>query len=381
MNILVVGHNQINEYNRSRWKRIAELFPEANVTVLAPHRWHNRSYGKYTTFEVEPYHEGNYRILPLPVLFPGGVRYLFRSLTLKLPALKPDIIWVYNGPQSFTMHHIILAKRLFAPQAKIVCCTSTNMPTPFHRRDLRWRHDVALRHIDAFSTGTQEVIERLQREGVTDKPILHRVITGADERHWCPGDEPDLKAELNLSGLVIGFVGRHEVAKGVRHLTEALEGVTGDWSFLSLGDGPLRDEMASRLSAVNDAQQVKLLGYVPHHQTPPYYRCMDVLVLFSIETKDSREVAGVAIMEANLCGKLAVVSDLPGPREIAGEENCVVPEGDVARLRDCLQYLLDNPDDRQTRASRAYERALEQFGTTAIARDTYQFFQGLLRAR
>ena len=210
--------------------------------------------------------------------------------------------------------------------------------------------------------------------GVTH-PILHKVITGADEQHWHPGEEPELKKELGLGDFVIGFVGRHEFAKGLPDLIAILEGLEGEWSFLSLGEGPLKDGAEKRLKAVRGGTGVCLRGYVPHAQTPPYYRCMDVLILVSRRVGIQQEPAGVVIMEANLSGVVTIGSDLPGPAEMVGKTGFVIPEADVEGLRACLRHLRDNPTARKQLAEKAYERALEMFATSAIARDTCTFFQ------
>ncbi len=377
MRVVVLGHNQIIPHNRSRWKRLAELYPDAEVIVMPPRHWHNQDYGRPVSFEVEPEACGNYQVRPVDVYFPGSFRFLYRSLDLEFRRIKPDIIWVYMDPQGPMMQQVLWYRKLYAPRAKVVCCTSTNVPTPLHRFDMRWRYDFALRNLDAFSTGTQEVIDRLRREGVTH-PILHRVITGADEQHWYPGEEPELRKKLGLGDFVVGFVGRHEHAKGLPDLVAALEGLEGEWSFLSLGDGPFKAEAESRLKEARNGQGVQLCGYVPRAQTPPYYRCMDVLVIVSRTVGSVRDQSPVVIMEANLCGAVVIGSSLAGIPELVGDTGFIVPEGDVEALRARLGYLRDNPTERAQFAQKACERALEKFGTSAIARDTYMFFQAII---
>ena len=180
---------------------------------------------------------------------------------------------------------------------------------------------------------------------------------------------------MGLGDFVVGFVGRHEFAKWLPDLIAALEGLEGEWSFLSLGTGPFKDEAKKRLKAARGKTGVCLCGYVPHEQTPPYYRCMDVLVLVSRQVGIKREPAGVVIMEANLSGVPAIGSDLPGPAEMVGEAGVVIPEGDVEALRACLKHLRDNPTLRKQLAQKARLRALEMFAASAIARDTFAFFQ------
>lgn len=375
MRILIIGHNQIIPHNRSRWLRLAELYPDADVTVVPPRYWHNESYGKIVHFEVEPEAENNYQVCPVDVFFPGTGRYLYRSFDLGLRRLKPDIIWVYFDAQGYVMQQVLLYRRMYAPKAKVICCTSTNIPVPLDRFDQRWRYRFALRNIDAFSTGTNEVVDKLRAEGI-HHPILHRVVTGADEQHWHPGDEAGLKRQLGLSDFVVGFVGRHESAKGLPDLVSALEQLEGDWSFLSLGEGPFKDEAERRLKATG--RSVFFQGYIPRDQTPPYYRCMDVLVVASRQEGQVRDPSPVVIMEAGLSGVVVIGSDLAGIPELVGETGFVIAQGNVTQLRERLSHLMSHSELRIQLAKQAHERAVRLFASSSIARDTYQFFQDLL---
>ena len=157
---------------------------------------------------------------------------------------------------------------------------------------------------------------------------------------------------------------------------EAFEDEFGEFPTTQFFDLPqFKDEAERRLKAVRGETGVCLCGYVPHEQTPPYYRCMDVLVLVSRQVGSMRETAGVVIMEANLSGVVTIASDLPGPAEMVGETGFVIPEGNVEELRACLRYVRDNPTARKHLAEKARQRALEMFATNAIARDTYTFFR------
>ena len=157
MKVVVLGHNQVVPHNRSRWMRLAELYPETQVTVLPPRRWKNRAYGKLVHFQVEPEERRNYQVYPIDVYPPGSSRFIYLSLDLEFRRIKPDVIWIYT--QWWLLQQALWYRKLHAPQAKVVCCTSGNTPTPLHRFDQRWRYNFALRNIDAFSTGTQEVIK------------------------------------------------------------------------------------------------------------------------------------------------------------------------------------------------------------------------------
>ena len=73
------------------------------------------------------------------------------------------------------------------------------------------------------------------------------------------------------------------------------------------GEGPLRPQLESEVTALGIARRVRFLGFVNQSQLPPVYTASDVMVLPS-----EYEPFAVVVNEAMCCGCPAIVSDRVG---------------------------------------------------------------------
>lgn len=119
-------------------------------------------------------------------------------------------------------------------------------------------------------------------------------------------------------------------------------------------------ELASRLGVSN---RVRFVGRL---EESDLLRCMnsaDVFVMTSRRTADgAREGFGIAVVEAALCGKPAVVSNESGLAEaiLDGETGIGVPEDDPATTAAALSRLLCDGELRARMAGAARSRACQE---------------------
>ena len=177
--------------------------------------------------------------------------------------------------------------------------------------------------------------------------------------------------DAGLAAPVVGFVGRLVPEKGLTALIAALEGLGA--SLLVIGDGPER--AASEAHAARLGVAARFEGAVPHDQVPSWYGAMDLVVIPSRTTPTWMEQFGRIVIEANAAGVPVIVSDsgeLPHTVAATGG-GLVVPEGDVAALRDALGQLLGD-DARRRALGVAGRTAVEaRFTPEAVARDLAAF--------
>ena len=202
---------------------------------------------------------------------------------------------------------------------------------------------------------------------------MHVVPHGAEVSRFLPGRDDVRRAELGLSGVVIGFVGRLVPEKGVRDLLAALtlladRRVTG-CSVCFVGGGPLAHELerAGREGVL--AGRVRLVGPVVHDDAPRQYQLFDVLALPSRTTPRWREQFGRVLVEAAATGLPLVGSDsgeIPHVlSSLAG--TAVVPEGDVTALADALEAYIVSAERRRDDGQRNLEAACRLFSHEAVA--------------
>jgi glycosyltransferase involved in cell wall biosynthesis len=160
--------------------------------------------------------------------------------------------------------------------------------------------------------------------------------------------------QLHPSHPTVLFVSKLQVRKRCSDLVAAFAALRPGTAaqLLIVGDG----EERGRLEALVRAQglpNVRFAGFRNQSELPAFYDLCDLFVLPS-----EREPWGLVVNEAMNAGRPVVASDAVGAaRDLVrhGQSGFVYPVGDVARLRDCLQILLDHRELRLKMGSCARE--------------------------
>lgn len=155
------------------------------------------------------------------------------------------------------------------------------------------------------------------------------------------------------------FVGRLVPYKGIDVLLRALPGLDAD--LVIVGDGRDRPSVQSTIAELGLGDRVRLTGDVSDETRLAWLHASDVLVLPSTTRQ---EAFGLAQLEAMLCGRPVVSTDLPTGVpwvNVHGQTGLVVPPGDVVALRDALAHLLADGELRTALGRAAYARARAVF--------------------
>jgi len=127
----------------------------------------------------------------------------------------------------------------------------------------------------------------------------------------------DLKAELDIDGEMLFFIGRHTHQKGIDHLIYAMEKLRRDDVTLVVGGtGHLTRRLESFVELLGIEDQVEFVGYVPEPELGDYYDSADVFVSPSLS-----EPFGITIVEALSVGTPVVACE-SGAAEVL-PEGCI----------------------------------------------------------
>lgn len=87
-----------------------------------------------------------------------------------------------------------------------------------------------------------------------------------------------------------------------------------------------------------------------------------------------------ALLEAAACARAVVTTDAPGCRDVVegGFNGLLVEVENAAALADSIQYLLENPHERQRMGANGRQRVLERFSDDRIHAQTYQVYRWLI---
>lgn len=204
-------------------------------------------------------------------------------------------------------------------------------------------------------------------------------ICGIDAIRFHPNQEgrQTVRQEFGITqdAKVILFVGRLNRDKGVLDLAAAFDVIAKQHSDVELLlVGAEEDVPFSRIQEICHVERERL-HYVSFTTTPErYMAAADIFCLPSY-----REGFGMTIIEAAACAVPAVASRIYGITDAVaeGKTGILFPAGDVLALTRALLELITENNRRQLMGKEACARALEQFSSERITRETMKLYDQL----
>jgi hypothetical protein len=129
MRILVASHTYIVDLNREKFRALARLQPNIEVTIVVPKRWRPGGV-QNKIIESEYLDEGNFKVVPISNFSQNNQGLLTFGLDLVslLKTFKPDIIQVEQGSKALTYSQFITLNHLLGLKAKNIFFTWWNLP-------------------------------------------------------------------------------------------------------------------------------------------------------------------------------------------------------------------------------------------------------------
>jgi len=299
-------------------------------------------------------------------------RALYRTLTFGINRFHPHIIHAEEEPDSLSAFQIVLACRLYAPQAKLILYTWQNINRP-RRWYVRWVMRFTLRAADSVLCASREAVKVLREQGYRGHAIVLPAI-GVDTQTFTP-----CPTRPNGEGpFVIGYIGRLVAEKGLDTLIEALRQVGPNVRLLIVGDGAYRPTLEAQVQASGLLDRVLFIPPMPPSQIARQMCNLDVLVLPSRTMSTWKEQFGRILIEAMACKVPVVGSDSGAIPEVIGDAGLIFPEGNAAALANCLCRLLESPALRRDLAERGYARATSLYSQEHIAEQTTDFYRQMM---
>ena len=305
------------------------------------------------------------RLLPIPVRGDPGPRRTWDARALKraLAGFAPELVQLEEEPWSDVAARVAaLARR---QGATLIQYTAETNPEPLAVLD-RSRRARVLRRAAAIAAANEIAAERV-RTLRPDAPIVVVPQLGTAP--------PPPAAERAGGELALAFVGRLLPSKGLDLLLRSLVHVHGDWTLTVVGTGPAQEALEQLSARLGLASRVRWLGALPRTGLASVWAGINCLVLPARTVPGQTESTGRMVLEAMSRGIPAVVSSSGALPETVGHGGLVLPEDDEAALRDALQRMHDEPEDRAALGAEARRRVLAHYGPDAVARRTVELWE------
>lgn len=312
-------------------------------------------------------------------IFEGAYRFFFSSYFCF--KRRPDIV-LASGQQSVWLT-ALLSRCYGLPWIAVGHGTEFATSVPWERRITRWVYGRA-NSVVCVSDYTRQ---RMMTLGIKQR---HAIVihNGGDDKIFGPIDSGkilEFRKRFALNGFkVILTVGSVTERKGqdivIRALPYIIPSIPNVYYLMS-GLPVRKAELYSLAKSLGVEDRILFLGRVDQETLVAAYNTCDVFVMTSRQTLSGEfEGYGIAVIEAALCEKPAVVSAGAGLEEaiVADETGLVVPEDDIpATARAIVQLLTDSQLSRRL-GRQARARALKFQNWKAVVRCYDEIMQKLV---
>ena len=213
---------------------------------------------------------------------------------------------------------------------------------------------------------------------------VDRLPKGVDADRFSP-EGSTARQRLGLTGKrVVLTVARLVPIKNVRRLVDAMALVRArvvDAHLVVVGDGPEATALRQHAETLGIAEAVTFAGYIPHGETPEFYRAADVFALSS-DFDNSPNV----VLEAMASGLPVATTDVGGVRDLVADRTGATPgamvvPADAAALAAAVERFLIAPDLARAAGVFNRNRATSEFSWRASAMQLLDVYHRVVSAR
>jgi len=234
----------------------------------------------------------------------------------------------------------------------------------------------ALRHLtDFWQCNSPSVAHALQKELSIPAERIEVLPNAVDLSGFTPatpGERHSARRALNLplNAPIFVMVANLRPVKDHSTLIEASRRVCDDLpeaQFLLVGDGALRQSLEAEASRLGLGESVRFLGV--QEDVGHCLAAADMALLTS-----RSEAASNSVLEYMAMGLPAVLSDIPGNRDLV--DDVFFEPGNAADLAEKILWVWKSPEIRM-RMSREYRQRVKEYGQDAFAQRAQDYYRRL----
>ena len=402
LKIVIINHTFQKDYFCKRWKMLAEMDPELDVTLLAPTTflWGDNkrlTYGDVEKIKGIEVDEGNFHIKLIEMKPHKFCSWTSPDMCEKILKINPDVIYHIGHHQQESVLQLIPLKKkiknvklltfsMRGPTVMKVEREGVSLKRYLLRRALfeynMLKTRIVLNHSDAIFCHYPDGRDCFREEGYTG-PIYMQTQVGVDTDKFRPDAEARkrIREKYNLGdAYVFGSATRFTSDKGLSDVIAALP-ENGNWKYLMMGSG-LPEENEAIKNQIHESgldDKIILTGFIDWHDMSDYWNALDCAVHVPRTTRTWVETFSLSVVQA-MATALPIIGDDSGsvPYEI-GAEGIIIPEGDIAELRSKMQWVMDNPEEAKKIGEKMQKRAENSFSIRHLTATFYDTLQDIVK--
>ena len=309
-----------------------------------------------------------FKITRLPVLIEVGTEVWLSGLKSTIKRIRPDLV-ICHDMIYFNAIRIAKLKKKFGfrliydTHASLICDSKNPIKRLFYKLQ---NYTPVRKNADKVIGVTEECNNYIIKKLKFPEDFPAMIPLGADTDIFKPdekkGKEIRKKYNINEKDFVIIYTGKMLEVKGVHLIIEAISEIKNkkNISILAVGDG--NEVYIEKLEYLSSEKKVRFIKIdaVPNKELPAFYSASDIGCWPSQAT--------IGTIEAIACGLPIICVKFLKERYETGN-GFGVTEGDVAELKNYINFFLENPEKTKEMSKLSLKAAKERFSWKAIAEE------------
>lgn len=385
LKIVIINHTFQKDYFCKRWKMLAEMSDDIDVTLLAPKSfaWGDNkrlTYGNIDVVDGSEEDNGNFHIRCITMETHKYRTWTSPDMCDVIRSINPDIIYHIGHHQQESLMQVIRIRNKYLPKAKLLTFSmrgptvmkvernGVSLPR-YILRKLQFEYNMtktrkALKYSDAIFCHYPDGRDCFIQEGYKG-PIYMQTQVGVDTDKFKYDEDARKKIREKYqlgNSFVFGSATRFTPDKGLSDVIAALP-QEGDWKYLMMGSG-LPEENALIEKQIKERgleDRIILTGFIDWHDMSDYWNALDCAVHVPRTTRTWVETFSLSVVQAMATGLPVIANDSGSvPYEI-GTEGIIVKEGDVDAIREKMIWVMEHRDEAKQIGERMKARAQKCF--------------------
>lgn len=169
---------------------------------------------------------------------------------------------------------------------------------------------------------------------------VHLIPNGVDLEKFGGADGDKVRKELNLKGVVAGFISVFSEFSGLLRLVKSSELISEDLTFLIVGDGPMVWD-AKRYIEKKGIENFVFTGRVSFNEIHHYFKAIDIGLLPFDKKRFTDSACPIKLLEYTAAGKPVVATELEEIKRM-NFSNVILVKDDPASLARGIREALDS---------------------------------------